>query len=234
MTETVEVGATVVAADGEVGTVEQIIADPTTGELDRLVVRTPDARRVDIPAGLIAASSTAREVRLTGAAALLDEPGGHDAQNRVLEAVGDRLVVPVREEVLAPTTRPVEVGTVRIHKRVETVPVEMAVDVMRDDVTVERVAVDQPVDAVPPPRHEGDTLIIPIVEEVLVTEKRLVLREEVRVTRRQVTEAVSVRDTVRREVVEIEERTDQALAGDATTDQSSAATDAVAGDLPLT
>jgi len=34
-------------------------------------------------------------------------------------------------------------------------------------------------------RYEGDTMIIPILEEVLVVEKRLLLREEIRITRRQ-------------------------------------------------
>ena len=236
MTETVEVGATVLATDGEVGTVEQVILDPATGGLDSLVVRRRHGSLANVPAALIDASSTTREIRLTAATAALDEHGGLSGQNRVLEAVGDRLVVPVREEVLAPTTRPVELGTVRIHKRVETIPAETVVDVMRDEVTVERVAVDQPVDAVPPPRQEGDTLVIPVVEEVLVTEKRLVLREEIRVTRRQVSEAVPVRDTVRREVVEIEERTGHPLAGGegSAVDRSAAAPDVAGGDLPLT
>ena len=40
----------------------------------------------------------------------------------------------------------------------------------------------------PVTRVEGDTTIIPVVEEVLYTEKRLFLREEVRVTRRRTTE----------------------------------------------
>ena len=32
-------------------------------------------------------------------------------------------------------------------------------------------------------RQEGDTLIVPVLEEVLVVEKRLLLKEEVRITR---------------------------------------------------
>jgi stress response protein YsnF len=36
---------------------------------------------------------------------------------------------------------------------------------------------------VPPIRQEGDITIIPVVEEVVIVERRLVLKEEVRVRR---------------------------------------------------
>lgn len=56
----------------------------------------------------------------------------------------------------------------------------------RDDVVVERVRVDQVVDAakLPGVRQEGDTMIVPVLEEVLFVEKRVVLKEEVRITSR--------------------------------------------------
>lgn len=205
MIETVEVGATVVATDGEVGTVEAVVPDAGTGQTATLLVRTVDGRRVEIPAALVAAGTTGREVRLSVARAAVLEAGITTAEGHDLATVGDRIVVPVREEVLVPTTRPIELGEVRIHKRVETVPYEALVEVTRDDVAVERVTLNRDVDAVPAPRQEGETLVIPVVEEVIVTEKRLVLREEIRVTRRQVTESVPVRETVRREVIEVED-----------------------------
>src|SRR4051812_21067281 len=50
-------------------------------------------------------------------------------------------------------------------------------------VEIERVPIDQTVEAVPPIRQEGDITIIPVVEEVVIVERRLVLKEEVRVRR---------------------------------------------------
>jgi len=114
--------------------------------------------------------------------------------------------IPLHEEVLEPVVRDVRLGDVVIHKRVEETPVERTVDLQREDVSVERVAIDREVDQVPEPRYEGDTLVIPLVEEVLVTGKRLVLREEVRITRHARTEQTEIRDVLRREVVDIEER----------------------------
>jgi stress response protein YsnF len=50
-------------------------------------------------------------------------------------------------------------------------------------VEIERVPIDRTVEIVPPIRQEGDITIIPVVEEVIVVERRLVLKEEVRVRR---------------------------------------------------
>ena len=54
-------------------------------------------------------------------------------------------------------------------------------DLIDDQVVVERIPVGMPIDAMPPIREEGDTTIIPVVEEILVTERRLFLKEEVRI-----------------------------------------------------
>lgn len=53
----------------------------------------------------------------------------------------------------------------------------------RETVEIDRVPVGQIVEHAPQVREEGDTLIIPVVEEVLVVERRLILKEEVRVRR---------------------------------------------------
>jgi hypothetical protein len=73
-----------------------------------------------------------------------------------------------------------------------------------------------PVESATGVRYEGDTMVIPIFEEVLVVEKRLVLKEEIRVTRRRTSFRSPQRVTLRREVptVErIEERRSRALEG---------------------
>jgi len=48
-------------------------------------------------------------------------------------------------------------------------------------VQVERVLIGKFVDEIPTVRQEGDTLIVPVVDEVLITRRRLLLKEEVRV-----------------------------------------------------
>jgi stress response protein YsnF len=56
-----------------------------------------------------------------------------------------------------------------------------------EKVDVERVPVNQQIESPLRPRYEGETLIIPVMEEVLVVERRLMLKEEIRVTKRRQT-----------------------------------------------
>ena len=64
---------------------------------------------------------------------------------------------------------------------------------------IERVSVDRVIDAPPAIRQEGDTIIVPVVEEIMVVEKRLLLKEEIHIRRQQVVQHIRqpVRATVR-------------------------------------
>ena len=123
-------------------------------------------------------------------------------------ARGETLTIPVVAEEAFAHVREVEQGRAIIEKRVETVPHVAKVEIGTDEVEVERVRRDQEVDQPPVTRQEGDTLIIPVVEEVLVVTKRYLVREEVRVTRRRRVREETLREDLRREVVTVhEERT---------------------------
>jgi uncharacterized protein (TIGR02271 family) len=53
----------------------------------------------------------------------------------------------------------------------------------KERVEIERVSIGQVVQEVPQVREEGDVTIIPVVEETVFVERRLVLKEEVRIRR---------------------------------------------------
>ena len=55
-------------------------------------------------------------------------------------------------------------------------------------VEIECVPIFRLVEAAPAVREEGDTTIIPVVEEVVVVERRLMLKDEVRLRRIKTTE----------------------------------------------
>lgn len=94
-------------------------------------------------------------------------------------------------------------GRVRISTHTDTEEELVSALLNREDVSVERISVDQDVDAVPAVRTEGDTTIVPIVEEVLVVEKRLRLREELHVRRTVSQDAVEVPVTLRKQTAEV-------------------------------
>jgi uncharacterized protein (TIGR02271 family) len=96
-----------------------------------------------------------------------------------------QLKLPVLEEQLEVGTRTVDTGGVRIHKTVAAYPVAIDETLLRDEVDVQRVPVGRMVEAgqSTEPRYEGDTLVVPVLEEVLVVERRLRIKEELHITR---------------------------------------------------
>jgi uncharacterized protein (TIGR02271 family) len=127
---------------------------------------------------------------------------------------GDQPVtVPVHAEQLRVGKDVVETGRVRLDKRVHEREETLHIPLQHDEVRVERVPVNQYVETPPAPRYEGDTLVVPVLKEVI--EKRLVLVEELRVTRRQLTTEETRQVTLRTEEVVVERLEPERSAGDA-------------------
>jgi uncharacterized protein (TIGR02271 family) len=112
--------------------------------------------------------------------------------------------IPIVEEKATLNKEAVETGRVRVRTFVDEHLERIAQDLERDDVTIERVRIDQEVTAVPQVREEGDVLIVPLVEEVIVVEKRLVVREELRIHRNRKRERVEEAVRLRRMRAEVE------------------------------
>ena len=113
-------------------------------------------------------------------------------------------VVPLVEETATAGKRKVTTGRVRVQTVTETVEDFARADLQRETVEVIRVPVDRIVEDVPEIRTEGDLMIVPVVEEVLVVEKRLVLKEELHIRRKVATEVVEVPVTLRKQRAVIE------------------------------
>ena len=117
----------------------------------------------------------------------------------------DTTVIPGMREQLDARTRRVETQSgVSVSKTVDEREEVSDEPLSKEEVEVERVAVNVPVDAPSGVRYEGDTMIIPIFEEVAVVEKRLMLKEEIRVTRRREGFRAPQRAILRREVANVE------------------------------
>lgn len=109
----------------------------------------------------------------------------------------DERTIPLFEEQL--DVGKVEAVTDRLHvsTHVEERSVLVEETVERGNLTVERFAVDRAVETAPEPRQDGNTLIVSVVEERLVIEKRLFVIEELHITRVTTTESVALPETVR-------------------------------------
>lgn len=108
-------------------------------------------------------------------------------------------IVPVLDEQASIETRTVVTGRVRVETRTETVEEIARARLDGEELEIERVPIGTAIDHVPAVRTEGDVTIIPIVEEVLIVEKRLVLKEELHVRRTATAETVEVPVTLRKQ-----------------------------------
>lgn len=206
-------GLPVEGDSGPLGTVVGVDTDPATGAT-HLVVEGRDGNRRTLLSDMFTVRSNSVYVRDAAAFAsmgTLSQPRAATQPLRasdVMEvAAGEEVTIPVLREEVIIQTRQVQSGGVRVHKFVNERTETVEQPTMRDQVDVERVAIGRVVDAqaMPHARQEGDTLIIPILEEMLVVEKRIVLKEEVRITKRRTEEVEQVQVVLREEQVQIEQ-----------------------------
>ncbi len=116
----------------------------------------------------------------------------------------EHITIPVIAESLRLTRRLRETGRVRIHKQVHERQETVDLPLIQETTEVEHVAINREVDGPVPIRQEGDTTIIPVLEEVLVVEKRWILREELHVRVRRSEHHESQVVTLRSEQVTVE------------------------------
>ena len=95
------------------------------------------------------------------------------------------LVLPVIDERLVIEKQTRITGRVRISKAVHEREELVDQPLLRQTVQVERVPINRVVEGEVPVRYDGGTMIISVLEEVLVVEKRLMLKEELHVTQHQ-------------------------------------------------
>lgn len=94
----------------------------------------------------------------------------------------EMLTIPRIEEQLQVGKQTLETGRVSLTKTVHETEETVAIPLLREEYTVERMTFHEYVDEVPATRQEGETTIYSVVNEVLVVQKRLLLVEEIRVT----------------------------------------------------
>ena len=110
----------------------------------------------------------------------------------------------VVEEALRVDKREVTAGRVRVRTQTDTVEEMARATLDEETVEVTRVPIGRDVEAAPAVRTEDGVVIIPVMEEVLVVEKRLVLKEELHIRRQVTQENVEVPVTLRKQRAVVE------------------------------
>ncbi|QIN81454.1 DUF2382 domain-containing protein [Rubrobacter tropicus] len=130
----------------------------------------------------------------------VNQSRGDDLEDR------DELRVQRSEEELRAGTREREAGAMRVRKRVRTDRERIEVPVKHEEVSVERV----PVSGEATEAQIGEEEVsVPVTEEEVVTDKRAVAKEEVRLRKDVVEDTEVVEDDVRREEIDVEDATER-------------------------
>jgi uncharacterized protein (TIGR02271 family) len=118
----------------------------------------------------------------------------------------DELRVQRTEEELRAGTREREAGELNVRKRVRTDREQVRVPKKREEVSVKRVPVEEGREASEAEIGE-DEVSVPVVEEEVVTDKRAVVKEEIRVRKDVVEDEEVVEEDVRKEEVDVDDDT---------------------------
>jgi uncharacterized protein (TIGR02271 family) len=192
----------VTGPDGLRGTIDTSVC-PLDGSRQEVEVVLADGRRLMVPLGLLRQEAAGRyHLPLVA-----DQLAKHAVTERAgaSQGIADATVaIPVVHEELRVGKRVEESGRVRIRKVVREEEETVDEPLTREEVTVERRAVNRPAEGPQETRTEGDALIIPVVREVLVVEKRMMVTEELVVRKRRVEERHTETVTVRREEAVVE------------------------------
>ena len=109
----------------------------------------------------------------------------------------DELSLPLVEERLTVGKVENRTGVVKVSTQVETREAVVREALRSENVRIERVEIGREVSDIPKIRQEGEVVIYPVVEEILVVEKRLVLKEELRISYEITTQEVDRSVTLR-------------------------------------
>jgi uncharacterized protein (TIGR02271 family) len=185
-----------------------VVTAPSLGHEDEV---TPEfERRVRVHYGLEAEHRAGSGALYTGAAGPTEVRSADPAPDRSGHEEDDIRVRRSEEEIRV-ETREREAGEMRVRKRVRTETERLTVPKKHVEVSVERVplegAVPEGDEAASAPQIGEEEIVVPVVEEEIVVEKRPVVKEEIRIRKRVVEEKEVVEEDVRREEVEIDDQT---------------------------
>ena len=124
----------------------------------------------------------------------------------------DEIRVQRSEEELRAGTREREAGRMNVRKRVRTEREQVRVPKRREEVTIDRVPVNEPARGA---EIGEDEVSVPVVEEEVIVDKQPVVKEEVRVRKESVQDEEVVEEDVRKEEIDVDDTTARGTGRDA-------------------
>jgi uncharacterized protein (TIGR02271 family) len=113
---------------------------------------------------------------------------------------GDQdFVIPVLKEEVVVDKETVERGGVIIEKKTETEEISLDMPLLSEEIDIVRIPVNQYIDSYPETKNDGNELIVPVVKEVII--KKLLLVEEIHITKKQKAETRNQKVKIKKDKV---------------------------------
>jgi uncharacterized protein (TIGR02271 family) len=130
-------------------------------------------------------------------------------EERVSNSDGGTTIIPVSREFVTITKEVVETGKVHIRKQVTEEEATINLPMIQEGYHVERKPGSKELlHQYPAVRHDGDNMVIPVVREVLIVEKRYEVLEELHVIKTKTEVPHLQQVTLRKESVDIQRTSD--------------------------
>jgi uncharacterized protein (TIGR02271 family) len=142
-----------------------------------VVLELPSGKSCSVPVELLKATEGGYRIALRF----------RDLEQGVESDAEEPLVIPILEERAEIHKRKSAAGKVRIQKVVREHKQTIDEPLMHEEVEIRRIPVNRMVEEPPTTRLRGGTLVVPVLEEVLVVEKRLMLKEEIEIVKKRIT-----------------------------------------------
>ena len=194
----------VIDEQGVRGTLDLTVIPPQGSESKLVLVRFDDGSQVFADAGTFVEKQEG-VFSFPGSFAELLAQNQSSKYGATQFGDSTQIVIPLLAEQLKIARQKVLTGGVRVHKTVNERTETIDEPTLKEEMEIQRVPVNQFITEAPAVRYEGDVMIVPLMEEVLVVEKKLVLREEIRITKRRNTLRNPQQYVVRREEATLEQ-----------------------------
>lgn len=116
----------------------------------------------------------------------------------------NKTIIPVLQEEVKVTKKIIETARVHLSKTITEATESFDIPIAEEEIVVKRVPKNEWIDSMPAAsRYEGDVMIIPVLKEVAVLEKRLMLVEEIHVSKLKTERIETHKAVVRKEEVNV-------------------------------
>lgn len=128
------------------------------------------------------------------------------AENNNTSNKKENEIIRVHQEGIDISKKVVDRRKISLHKSVNTETVSHDIPLLRDNIRIEHITFNKEVAEIPKIREKGNMIIIPVIEEVAVVTKKIMLVKEIHITNEQTEKIEHIETSLRKESVTIDKK----------------------------